>query len=104
MKYWKEKFLLEMVGNHVASESHIRVQIVDIPKIELKPWLLSKGELLIIALLGSCIISTESEKQQLFPHDQVLLVEGERFSICRCHSEEQSIVQLIWTPGISKNT
>jgi hypothetical protein len=93
-----------MEGRHIASESHVRIQILSIPGMS--PELRSDyfdayhGELLIVGLRGSCRVEGPTSYVVLDETDEVFLSAGEPFRIVGI-DPSGAAVQMIWTPGIS---
>jgi len=90
-------------GRHLASEPHIRIQVLPVrARSEDDGSLFAEyhGELLIHCLDGACRVRTASDRVELAAGDQVLLVDGEPFRIDHVEDHE-GVVQLIWAPGLN---
>jgi len=103
MKHWTNAQLTsESVGRHLASEAHLRAQIVSIPASDERTSdaLFSgyHGELLILCAKGSVRVRTGESTTVLEERDQALLIDGEPFRVDRADGHD-AVVQLIWTPG-----
>jgi hypothetical protein len=103
MKRWTHAQLVsEGAGRHLASEAHLRVQVVSVPAAREPPpgELFSgyHGELLVLCLQGRCRVDIGASTLELDAHDQALLVDGEPFRILGTDADG-ALVQLIWTPG-----
>ena len=101
MKYWTNQWLVRAAGQHIASGSGMRVQVLEVPENDTKPWPVRSGELLIICLAGSCEVEVNAARRTLGATDQILVERDEQFRVLRGQDGEPPIVQLIWAPGIS---
>ena len=100
MEVWTSDYLLHKAGQHIASEPHIRVQILEISS-SLPGGYSYHGELLLLILSGACTVRTEKENRTVNVGDQVLLTDGEKFEIALLNEAFPVIVQMIWTPGMN---
>lgn len=100
MEVWTAGYLLRKAGQHIASEPHIRVQILEI-STSLSASYSYHGELLLLILRGTCALRTEKENRIVNVGDQVLLTAGEKFEIALPNDSSTVIMQMIWTPGIN---
>jgi hypothetical protein len=55
MVKWDLDYLNGMVGYHLDSEPHMRIQVLDVPVGERDLWQMDHGELLLISINGNCI-------------------------------------------------
>lgn len=104
MQYWHQSMIAnETESRHLASEPHMRVEVM---RIETKSTsaLFDKyhGELLIVIWSGNATLHTASGAQLLQAGDQCLLSNGEPFKIEPEINGNAIVVQLIWSPGLSQ--
>ena len=100
MEVWTSDYLLRKAGQHIASEPHIRVQILEISS-SLPGGYSYHGELLLLILRGTCAVRTEKEDRMVNVGDQVLLADGEEFKIALLNEDSPVIVQMVWAPGMN---
>ena len=101
-KLLKNSELLKDVGRHYISEENIWVQVIEVTrgsKNTSQFYDKHKGELLIISLKGSGSVITPEMAIDFNEKDQVFLNNGTPF---RIESDDLAVVELIWTPGLSK--
>ena len=98
MKRLSKSHLIKSAGSHVASEAHVRVQVLAVEQQE-NPELFSgyHGELLLLALKGTCMVWAEGDWVALVEGDQALLIDGEAF--CLEPAGDEVLVQFTWMPG-----
>ncbi len=102
-----QKFTTEMFSTlgseHIASEPHMRIQIVIITNHYVFSGYFDNyhGELLIIVLEGRINLRTSSGLlEELTEGDQALLVDGEGFNITKSSpSIADAKLEFIWSPG-----
>lgn len=103
MRYWQQSTLQqETESRHLASEPHMRIQVM---KIETKTYRELfhgyHGELLIVVWSGTALLETATESQLLNAGDQCLLAGGEPFKVEPEAEGTSIIVQMIWSPGVN---
>jgi len=92
--------LLSSLGQHVVSETHIRIQVSTIPFVEKDIFFDSfHGEVLLISLKGSGIVKTRTDIYDFCENDQILITESEPFYISSSNRNAEIIVQFCWLPG-----
>ncbi|MBU1535722.1 hypothetical protein KKF84_10405 [Myxococcota bacterium] len=102
MYYFSSDRIRNEANKHLASEPHIRIQILTIPyRAGQKLFDEYHGELLIQILDGSAILQTLNEERALVPGDQVLLEDGEGFVLRPSEKEKTVKAQFIWAPGLN---
>jgi len=101
MKKWDKEYLMGMAGSHIASEPHSRIQVLIAPEKEHDLWQIAHGELLLIAISGVCVVKTEHEECLLNPGEEAYFLQGEMFSLYSENKNTETLIQAIWTPGIS---
>ena len=90
--------LLRSKGRHVASEPHLRIQVLEFKTGAEPPRPFAfHGELLLITLAGQATVRTAKGRWPLGVHDQFLLMDGEPFAVEA--TEQDAVVQFVWTPG-----
>ncbi len=100
MNFFSSEIFNNCDNRHIASEPHIRIQILTIQFREDADFFENyHGELLIIIHSGTAKIQTRSEEKTLSDNDQVLLIDGEGFILNPLNESEEIKVQFIWTPG-----
>ena len=103
MQYWKKETLLNLdEGRHLASEPHMRIQLM---RIDTTPTadLFDRyhGELMVIAISGGIVLHLTGGTQLLNEGDQCLLAGSEPFKLGPEAEGTASVVQMIWSPGLS---
>lgn len=94
----------EKNSRHFASEPHLRIQVIPIPVGHASESLFDfHGELLLICLYGKVVVRTTESRFPLVEYDQLLLIDGEKFSVENC-TETEAKVQFIWAPGLNSCT
>lgn len=98
----KTVFQNEQESRHLASEPHMRIQIMKISSTASQELFdRYHGELLIIIWSGDAVLKTKDGIQRMGIGDQCLLVDGEPFNL-RPETEGKEIVaQMIWSPGMN---
>lgn len=100
MNYFSSQTLSEATGRHIASEPHLRIQVLSIPADASSEFFDHyHGELLLLILEGKAKIRTPESEIELSQGDQVLLVDGEKFNILPASGYNEVKVQYIWAPG-----
>lgn len=101
--YHYEKKLIDDYSQtrHLASEPHIRIQVITIPYYDGDKYFEFHGELLLIALKGEGYVKTKKRKIEFKKDDQVLLTDGDPFYLSSKAPDTAMIVQFIWTPGLN---
>ncbi len=87
-------------GRHLASEPHLRVQILTLD-YQAAPQFFDgyHGELLIQIHDGAALLSTRNAERRMEVGDQALLVDGEAFMLNPVEEGKTVRAQYIWAPG-----
>ncbi|MBU1410377.1 hypothetical protein KKC22_02555 [Myxococcota bacterium] len=102
MYYYSIDKIKNEENRHLASEPHLRIQILTMSyRKDAKRFDAYHGELLIQILDGSASLETAKEKAVLAPGDQVLLVDGEGFILNPAEEAKTIKAQFIWAPGLN---
>jgi len=99
--HWTRRYLEGMTGRHIASEQHVRIQVLEIKPGSRDPWAVDRGSLLITVISGHCHVRANEKQATLGPGEQWLLDEGDLVAVTRANQEEEAIVQYLWAPGFS---
>lgn len=100
MDYFSSELFAKADNRHIASEPHIRIQVLTISYREDVDFFDKyHGELLIIIHSGAAKIQTRAKEKILKTNDQVLLIDGEGFILNPVDKLEEVKAQFIWTPG-----
>lgn len=101
MKFIPETVFTRADSRHLASETHLRIQILEIPNTDAPPGFfdIRHGELLIIVLSGSGVLETRDASQSLKKGDQALVTQSESFRLVPSAQPSDLFVQMIWAPG-----
>lgn len=98
----RSSLLATSEGRHFASEPHVRIQVLRLPRAKQGPPrdLFSgyHGELLVICLDGRCRVETEGGGHDLSAHDQAFLADGEPFRVLAL-DDRDAVVEMVWAPG-----
>jgi hypothetical protein len=87
-------------GRHIASEPHMRVQVLTLTTESSKEFFDTyHGELLIIVLEGSLKLTTIDRSEILNRGDQALLIDSEKFNALPADGHSEVKVEYIWAPG-----
>lgn len=98
---WSRFWLEHAAGRHIASEEHVRIQVLDVKPGQREPTQILRGNLLINVLRGKCLVRVNSSQEVLGEGDQWLIEKGDIIAIMRASQDEEVAAQLIWMPGIS---
>lgn len=100
MIHFTRNNLLANTGRHVASETHIRIHISEIPcREDISLYSDYHGELLLVVLKGNGKLVTRDETVSLSDKDQILLVNSEPFFLTSDSIDDMMVVQFCWLPG-----
>ncbi len=102
MELFKYQYLesFKEQSRHLISESHVRIQVLNIDSsISEEFFKIEHGELVILLLSGVATLKVHTNEILFERGDMAVLVKGDSFSI-RPQSDDLVIkVQLIWAPG-----
>lgn len=104
MKIWHQStFQTETESRHLASEPHMRIQVMRIDTVSTTDLFDGyHGELLIMIWSGNAVLRTAEGSQPLKAGDQCMLVDGEPFKINPEAEGAPIVVQMIWSPGTTR--
>ncbi len=99
-EHWTSRYLNAMAGGHIASEQHVRIQVLEIKPGERPPWPIDRGNLLITVIRGLCRVRANEKEAVLHSGEQWLLDEGDTVQVTSA-DQDIAIVQYLWAPGFS---
>ena len=101
MEIYRNSEHLESTAREIASQTQARAQVVEVPfRQDAQLETVDHGDILITVIKGNGLIKAEESEHALERNDQVLLTEGDCFSLLPASDNDPFVVQIYWAPSI----